>query len=437
MPPLPTIVIVGRPNVGKSTLFNRLTGGRRAIVGNEPGITRDRIYGQAEWLGKQFEMVDTGGMVVGEEAEIPARILEQAEVAIRQAAAVVMVVDGRSEITSSDKELAQMLRRTGRPLLLAVNKMDSPAVLARAGEFFSLGISRLFPVSAEHGLGLDDLLDELTAALPAAVSQDEKPQEITVAIIGRPNVGKSTLLNRLASAERAIVSEMPGTTRDAVDTLVERDGARYRLVDTAGIRRKGKTRLMAEKLSVVMARRHIRLCDIALVVMDAAEGITALDATIAGYAHRDGKSIIVLVNKWDQVKDRKLAAAELTEQARRKLKFLDYAPRLFVSAKTGLGTQKIFAEIREVAAARSSRISTGELNRFLRSVDLERASSPAHLRPKIFYITQAAAPPPTFVLFADKDRRLHFAFERFLINQLRRQYGFRGTPIILKQRPHH
>ena len=440
---LPSVAIVGRPNVGKSTVFNRITGQRRAIVGDEPGITRDRIYGRAEWRGKEFEIVDTGGMIPGESAEVPASILTQAKMAIDDAAQIVMVVDGRRELTASDQELAQMLRRTGKPVVLAVNKMDTVALLPQAQEFYSLGIPRLFPISAENGLGLDDLLDEITAGFPVSSLESKESKtpaeenEITVAIIGRPNVGKSTLLNRLAGVERSIVSEVPGTTRDAVDMLVQQDGIVCRLVDTAGIRRKGKTRLMAEKLSVVMARRHIRLCDVALLLLDGPQGVTALDATIAGYAYQSGKSVIILINKWDQVEPRRMAAKAFLEQIRQKFKFLDYAPKLFISAKTGHGVEKIFPEIRAVAESRRRRIPTAELNRFLRSIDLERASSPAGQRPKVYYITQTSASPPSFVLFTDKERRLHFAFERFLINQLRRRFGFEGTPIHLTQRMHH
>jgi GTP-binding protein len=438
MEQLPIVAIVGRPNVGKSTLFNRITGRRRAIVTNEPGITRDRIYGQAEWMGKHFELVDTGGVAGGENEEIPSRIVEQAKVAIDQAAAVVLVVDGRTELTASDFELAQILRRTGKPLALAVNKIDSAALMPRAEEFYHLGISRLFPVSAEHGLGVDDLLDAVTACFPAPADTDgaATSDEINVAIIGRPNVGKSTLLNRLAQAERAIVSEIAGTTRDAVDTLVEQDGVRYRLVDTAGIRRKGKTQLIAEKLSVVMARRHIRLCDVAILLLDAVEGVTALDATIGGYAHESGKSVIVAFNKWDQLGDRRAARQTLLDDAARKLKYLEYAPRLFLSAKTGWGTAKVFPEIQEVVAARSTRVPTAELNRFLHTLDQRGGTSPAHRKPKIYYMTQASASPPSFVLFTDKVRRLHFSYERFLVNQLRKQFGFKGTPIHLKLRPH-
>jgi GTP-binding protein len=315
-------------------------------------------------------------------------------------------------------------------------------LIPRAEDYYKLGISRLFPVSSEHGLGVDDLLDEVTASFPALAgngAETGRPDEINVAIIGRPNVGKSTLLNRLAQAERAIVSEIPGTTRDAVDTLVEQDGVRYRLVDTAGIRRKAKTQLIAEKLSVVMSRRHIRLCDVAILLLDAVEGVTALDATIGGYAHESGKSVIVAFNKWDQApkgNDRRAAKETLLDDAARKLKYLEYASRLFLSAKTGWGTDQVLPEIREVMTARRARIPTAELNRFLHTLDLKGGTSPAHRKPKIYYMTQASASPPSFVLFTDKVRRLHFSYERFLVNQLRKQFGFKGTPIHLKLRPH-
>lgn len=435
---LPSLVIVGRPNVGKSTLFNRITGRRRSIVGDEPGITRDRIYDTAEWGDKQFEVVDTGGMIPGDEAEIPASIMLQAGVAIKAADYIVMVVDGRSELTSTDRELARLLLRTGKPLALAVNKIDTPKLVALAHDFHSLGIQRLIPLTAEHGAGVDELLDEVTSHFGAPKEEvEEERDEINVAIIGRPNVGKSTLLNRLAGAERSIVSEVAGTTRDAVDTLVEHAGATYRLVDTAGIRRKGKTHLMAEKLSVVMARRHIRLSDVAILLLSGPDGVTALDATIGGYAAESGKSVIIVVNKWDEVEDRKVAGDKYMDELDRKMKFLDWAPRLFISAKTGSGTQKIFKEVREAAEARKMRISTGALNRFLLHLDTGRATTPIGRRPKIYYITQSSVSPPSFVLFTDKEKSLHFSFERYLINQLRKKFGFRGTPIHLKQRLHH
>ncbi len=311
---LPTVVIVGRPNVGKSTLFNRITGQRRAIVGDEPGITRDRMHGTAEHHGRRFELIDTGGIVVDDQEYIPSQILHQAEMALEHAAHVIFLVDGRAEITAADRDLASMLRRLGKPVALAVNKADTAARESLANDFYELGIPDVFPVSAEHGTGVDALLDHVTEGqAPAAAADGEAPAEeaaapgaaeaIKVAIIGRPNVGKSTLLNTLTGQERAIVSPVAGTTRDTVDERVERNGKEYVFMDTAGIRRKGKTRLMAEKLSVVMARRHIRMAHVVLLMLDAAEGLVGLDATIAGYAHEGGRAVIICVNKWDALPD--------------------------------------------------------------------------------------------------------------------------------------
>ena len=452
-----TIAIVGRPNVGKSTLFNRIIGRRRAIVGDEPGITRDRLYGEMEWNRRQLRVIDTGGIIPDEKEFIPAEIFRQARVALDEADAVILVVDGRSELTAPDMELARLLLRGGYRLFLAVNKMDVPAMYAQAEDFRRLGIGELFPVSAEHGTGVAELLDAIVEQVPhemkiaeeaedvekeaqseAAVPHERR--EIKVAIIGRPNVGKSTLLNALAQSTRAIVSPVPGTTRDAVDEMVEREGKRYRFIDTAGIRRKGKTRLMAEKLSVVMARKHLEAADIALMVVDASEGVTASDATIAGYAHESGRSILLVINKWDlltsQRKDGKPAAVPsvFEKQARGVLKFLSYAPMMFVSAEQGRGVEKIFPAIEKLAGERNKRISTGEMNRFLKRVDFGRASVPFSRRARILYMTQAAIAPPTFIVFTDRDVKLHFAYERFLENQIRREFGFVGTPIWIKSR---
>src|SRR2546428_7560996 len=305
---IPTLAIVGRPNVGKSTLFNRIVGSRRAIVGDESGITRDRLYGEAEWRGQRLRVVDTGGIIPDEKDFIRAEVFRQARVALGEAAAIVMVVDGRTELAASDLELARLLLKTGKPLFLAINKIDTEKQQALANEFHRLGIRELFPISAEHGRGVDDLLDAVLPVLPSQEklttegtedTEEESVSEIKVVIIGHPNVGKSTLLNRLTGSERAIVSPVPGTTRDAVDEVVESDGRRFRFIDTAGIRRKGKTHLMAEKLSVVMARKHLEAADIALLVIDATEGVSQLDAAIAGYAHESGRSVIIIVNKWD------------------------------------------------------------------------------------------------------------------------------------------
>ena len=372
-----------------------------------------------------------------------------------------MVVDGRTELAASDLELARLLLKTGKPLFLAINKIDTEKQQALANEFHRLGIRELFPISAEHGRGVDDLLDAVLEALPSEDrittegtedTGEESASEIKVAIIGHPNVGKSTLLNRLTGSERAIVSPVPGTTRDAVDEVVERDGQRFRFIDTAGIRRKGKTHLMAEKLSVVMARKHLEAADIALLVIDATEGVSQLDAAIAGYAHESGRSVIIVVNKWDlvisgqkqpvsqaktariQESKRPADRAAYEQRLRYGLKFLSYAPVLFISATNGKGAEKILPMLEKVASERRKRIPTAEMNRFLKQVDFDRASVPASKRVKIYYMTQAAVAPPTFILFTDRKVRLHFSYQRFLENQIRRAFGFLGTPIWIKNR---
>jgi GTPase len=485
---MPLVAICGRPNVGKSTLFNRLTGTRRSIVGDEPGITRDRIYGEVEWAGRTARLVDTGGIVPDDEAVIPAEIFRQARVALDEADAIVMVVDGRTELAAPDVELARLLLRNegGKPLFLAVNKMDSAELEAGAENFRTLGFRNVVPVSAEHGNGVGDLLDEVWAALPVETVADEPTEnmegieeeaeedegdfiadaeaeperrerrlrthgehvqrETKVAIIGRPNVGKSTLLNALTGTDRAIVSPIAGTTRDAVDEVVKRDGHEFRFIDTAGIRRKGKTKLMAEKLSVVMSRKHLEAADVALLMIDATEGVTGSDATIGGYAHESGRSVIIVVNKWDLMTqvgpdgkrlfdgkppaDRKV----YEEQVRDSLKYLDYAPVLFVSAAEAKGVDEVFKKVELVARERRKRVSTGAMNRFLDKIDFQRASVPMNRRVKIYYMTQAAVAPPTFVLFTDRDVKLHFSYERFLANEIRKTFRFIGSPIWFKVR---
>lgn len=470
-----TIAIVGRPNVGKSTLFNHIVGSRRAIVGDEPGITRDRLYGEAEWRGRGLRIIDTGGILPEDKDFIPAEIFRQARVAFEEAAGIVMVVDGRSELTAPDLELARLLRKTGKPLFLAVNKVDSEKQSSWREDFHRLGIRDMFPISAEHGRGVDDLLDAVLEVLPKAedlntedtedkeeetaaeprqpaADDDSSAHEVKVAIIGHPNVGKSTLLNRLTGADRAIVSPIPGTTRDAVDEVIERDGRTFRFIDTAGIRRKGKTHLMAEKLSVVMARKHLEAADIALLVIDATEGVSQLDAAIAGYAHESGRSLIIVVNKWDLLaggaqkpgrpsKARRMREskrpsdrAAYEERLRYDLKFLSYAPIVFVSAHTGKGVEKIFPLLEEVATERRKRIPTSAMNRFVETVDFDRASVPMRQRVKILYMTQASVGPPTFILFTNRAVKLHFAYQRFLENQIRKAFGFVGTPIWIKNR---
>ncbi|MGA2375758.1 MAG: ribosome biogenesis GTPase Der [Candidatus Sulfotelmatobacter sp.] len=471
---VPTLAIVGRPNVGKSTLFNRIVGSRRAIVGDEPGITRDRLYGDAEWRGRRIRIIDTGGIIPDDKDFIPAEIFRQAQVAFDEAAAIVMVVDGRAALAGPDLELVRLLRKTGRPLFLAVNKADTEKQAHIVDEFHRLGIKQMFPISAEHGRGIDDLLDAIFEILPSAddlntggteepeeepphegdesAAEPEPVYETKVAIIGHPNVGKSTLLNCLTASDRAIVSPIPGTTRDAVDEIVERDGRRFRFIDTAGIRRKGKTHLMAEKLSVVMARKHLEAADIALLVIDATEGVSQLDAAIAGYAHESGRSMIIVVNKWDLVTGGALKPGRPSkamrmreskrpgdrdayeERLRHDLKFLNYAPIVFVSANTGKGTERIFPLLEQVAIERRKRISTSAMNRFIETVDFERASVPMRSRVKILYMTQASVAPPTFVLFTNRAVKLHFSYQRFLENQIRQAFGFLGTPIWIKNR---
>jgi len=474
---VPTVAIVGRPNVGKSTLFNRIVGSRRAIVGDEPGITRDRLYGDAEWRGRRLRIIDTGGILPEEKDFIPSEIFRQARVAFDEAAAIVMVVDGRAELAGPDLELVRLLRKTGRPLFLAVNKADSEKQLHIVDEFHGLGIKRMFAISAEHGRGIDDLLDAVLEVVPPpaetlntevteseeawekpfqgeseSAAEPEPVYETKVAIIGHPNVGKSTLLNCLTASDRAIVSPIPGTTRDAVDEIVERDGRCFRFIDTAGIRRKGKTHLMAEKLSVVMARKHLEAADIALLVIDATEGVSQLDAAIAGYAHESGRSMIIVVNKWDLVTSGALKPGRPSkamrmreskrpgdreayeERLRDDLKFLNYAPIVFISAHTGKGTEKIFPLLERVATERRKRISTSAMNRFIETVDFERASVPMRSRVKILYMTQASVAPPTFVLFTNRAVKLHFSYQRFLENQIREAFGFLGTPIWIKNR---
>ena len=468
---------MGRPNVGKSTLFNRIVGSRRAIVGDEPGITRDRLYGDAEWRGRRIRIIDTGGIIPEDKDFIPSEIFRQARVAFDEAAAIIVVVDGRAELAAPDLELVQLLRKTGRPLFLAVNKADSEKQASIVDEFHRLGIKQMFPVSAEHGRGIDDLLDAVFEILPptkdsateesgdteeAQEGQPETADETTaetepvyetkVAIIGHPNVGKSTLLNCLTASDRAIVSPIPGTTRDAVDEIFEHNGRRFRFIDTAGIRRKGKTHLMAEKLSVVMARKHLEGADIALLVIDAAEGVSQLDAAIAGYAHESGRSMIIVVNKWDLVTSGTLKAGRPSkamrmreskrpgdresyeERLRYDLKFLSYAPIVFISAKKGKGVERIFPLLEKVATERRKRISTSAMNRFIETVDFERASVPMRSRVKILYMTQASVAPPTFVLFTNRAVKLHFSYQRFLENQIREAFGFLGTPIWIKNR---
>ncbi len=430
---VPRIVILGRPNVGKSTLFNRLCGRRRALAGDEPGMTRDRLYTPAEWRGKHFEVVDTGGMLPADRDVIAQEVFRQAQRAIEEAAVLVLVVDGRQGVLPLDEELAQVLRRTGKPLALAVNKIDSLQQSALVPEFFRLGITPVLPVSGEHGLGVDDLLDHITANFTEGGAP--LPQEvIRVAILGRPNVGKSTLLNRLVNDDRSIVTALPGTTRDAVEAEFERDGLRFLLVDTAGIRRKGKTKLLAEKLSVIQARKHLERSDVALLMLDGREEVTALDTHIGGYAHESGRSVVVAVNKWDTVAKSPTSTRDYTAQVRRRMKYLDYAPIVFISALTGQRMEKLVRTIAQVAFARKHRVSSEEMRQFLETVPLDSLPGAARTPLRIHELQQSGVGPPTFVALMDRPAKVHFSIERYLENRLREKFGFPGTPIVIRFR---
>ena len=435
---LPTVVILGRPNVGKSTLFNKLTDSRRAIVGDEPGITRDRIYGRAEWRGREFQLVDTGGIIPDDRELIPSNILAQARAALDQAALIILVVDARSGITPLDEELAELARLTGKRVFVAANKVDSATLEADALEFERWGFDEVFPVSAEHGDGVAEMLDAALEVLPVFEPLEAVHRELGIAIVGRPNVGKSSLVNRLVGEERVIVSPIPGTTRDSVDTGLIYEDTHFRLIDTAGIRRKGKTELVAEKISVVMARRNLEQADVAILLIDAIEGPTALDATIGGYAHEAGASLIIAVNKWDAIEKDTHSTSQYEQRIREMMKFADYAPIAFISAKSGLRVTKLLELAQRAYDERSKRISTSELNRFFeRNLEQPRATTSSKYPLRVLYMTQASTRPPTFVLFTTSrspKAKLHFSYERYIINRLREEFGFFATPIRIKQR---
>ena len=438
------VAIIGRPNVGKSTLFNRLTGSRKSIVGDEPGITRDRIYGDVSWKAKTFELVDTGGIVPDDEAIIPANIFKQAGFAIAKAQAIIWVVDARAGVTPLDEEISVYLRNIGKPVFIAANKAETRKVEEEAAEFYQFGFE-LTPLSAEHGTSVGDLLDSVFAALEFEDEiEEEKSDDIKLAIIGRPNVGKSSLLNTILGEERVIVSPIAGTTRDSIDTDLEIDGQKFTIIDTAGIRRKGKTTEMAEKLSVVMARKALERADVAILVIDAAEGVANLDANIAGYAVDSGCSVIIAVNKWDAVEEKGTNTIyEFERDLRRHMKFLDWAPMVTISALSGQRVPKILPLAVKANEARNKRVPTSQLNKFFEeNISQPRGgTAPATnkgnvSRLKVQYITQGGLRPPLFVIFTSGGTKagLHFSYLRYIENRLRDEFEFFATPLRLKEK---
>jgi len=431
---VPIVAIIGRPNVGKSTIFNRIIGSRRAIVGDESGITRDRLYDEVLWNEKTFRLVDTGGMIPNEKDLIPLEILRQASMAIAEADAILFVVDAQCGVHSLDEEINRLILKTEKKFFLVANKVDDPKHESGAFAFFQLGVPKVYPVSAEHNRGLEELLDHLTEDF-TPVEKATPSDEIGVAVIGRPNVGKSMLVNALVGAERVIVSEIPGTTRDSVDTRINVDGKTYRLIDTAGIRRKGKTKLKTEKISVIMARRSLARADIALLLLDPVEGVTHLDAAIAGYALESGSAVILCINKLDLMPKGEEPRYTLIDQIKTKCKFLDFAPVIFFSAKTRRNLQKIFPLLETAYAHRYMRISTGKLNQFYQDIMAGRGfESMAQSNLGVKYLTQIKTAPPTFLLFIKKRHELHFSEKRFIINQIRKEFEFFANPIVLREK---
>ena len=434
----PLVAIVGRPNVGKSMLFNRLVGRRLSIVEDTPGVTRDRLYAECEWCGRKFDMVDTGGIEPTTDSEILLYMREQAQIAINSATVIVLVTDIRTGVTAADKDVANMLLRSRKPVVLAVNKADStgaedPAIY----EFYSLGLGDPIAVSAVHGHGTGDLLDECLKYFPPAEEEDEEDDCIKVAVIGKPNVGKSSLINRILGEKRLIVSDIAGTTRDAVDTMFENEQGRYMFIDTAGIRRKSKVDEKIEKFSVMRSQLAVERADVCIIMIDARDGVTEQDTKIAGLAHESGKACIVAVNKWDLVDKETGTMEKMRKDIMRDLSFMSYAPIIFISAATGQRTEKLFELINFVNDQSNMRISTGMLNNVLADAQA-RVQPPTDKgrRLKIYYMTQTGIKPPNVVIFCNSRELFHFSYQRYIENQLRTVFGLEGTPIriVIRQK---
>ena len=425
----PVVAIVGRPNVGKSTIFNRIVGERISIVEDIPGVTRDRIYSSAEWLTHDFNIIDTGGIDIGDEPFLE-QIRQQAEIAIDEADVIIFMTNGREGVTAADEEVAKILYKSKKPVVLAVNKVDNPEMRDQIYDFYSLGFGEPIPISGSHGLGLGDLLDEAAKQFPKGKDKDYDDDIIKFSLIGRPNVGKSSLVNAILGEERVIVSDIAGTTRDAIDSQVTVDGDRYIIIDTAGMRKKGKVYETTEKYSVLRALRAIERSDVVLVVLDAEEGIIEQDKKIAGYAHEAGRAVVIVVNKWDAVEKDEKTMKEFEQKIRDHFQYLDYAPIVFLSAKTKKRIHTLIPMINMASENHSKRVQTTVLNDVIMdAVAMNPTPTDKGRRLRIYYTTQVSVKPPTFIVFVNEPELLHFSYERFLTNRIRDAFGFEGTPI--------